>query len=151
MFSNCKLDTASVQNIADTINTTYGNINIGIGNSEPNAQETAAFDKMVAKGWVVYVSGTSFGSSCGSCCASLTTLNETDGEFVAPKPYWAKPIPSDEQTARYVDSEGNFYNILGAQFIYGDTLDTYGMFTSEEDAAAQMRLKKIGEEEIETA
>ena len=58
---------------------------------------------------------------------------------------------SDEQHAQYVDAEGNFYNILGAQFIYGDNLETYGMFTSLEDAAANMRLKKIGEEEIETA
>ena len=112
---------------------------------------------MVSKGWVVYANGYVFGdlccgsSCCATCCASLTTLDETDGEFVAPKPYWAKPVPSDEQHAQYTDSEGNFYNILGAQFIYGDSLETYGMFTSLEDAQAQMRLKKIGEIEIETA
>ena len=167
MFDECKLDTASVQNIADTIKDVngltnncsegiYTEIRIGIGNSSPNTQEDTAFKKIASKGWTVLVNGSEFVSSscsscCATCCASLTTLDETDGEFVAPIPYWAKPVPSVEQHARYVDSEGNFYNILGAQFIYGDNLETYGMFTSEEDAAANMRLKKIGEEEIETA
>jgi hypothetical protein len=161
MFDGCKLDTASVQDIADTINNvTSGKIHIGIGNSSPNEQEKTAFNQMVSKGWTVYVNGSTFDSSsccatscscCATCCASLTTLDETDSEFVAPIPFWAKPVPSDEQHAKYTDSEGNFYNILGAQFIYGDNLETYGMFTSLEDAAAQMRLKKIGEVEIESA
>ena len=157
MFYGCKLDTASVQNIADTINTYSGIITISIGNYTPNEQEIAAFNKMVSKGWTVYVSSFNgdflcFGNSCcATCCASLTTLDETGSEFIAPKPYWAKPVPSDEKHAQYVDEQGNYYNILGAQFIYGDNLETYGMFTSEEDAAAQMRLTKIGEEEIETA
>ena len=60
MFYNCKLDTASVQNIADTIkNVTDSNngyveaITIYIGNSTPNEQEEAAFNKMVSKGWTV--------------------------------------------------------------------------------------------------
>ena len=163
MFGDCKLDTASIQNIADTIKDVnglisdclegiYTKIDIGIGNSEPNEQEEAAFNTIASKGWTVYVNGNQFSSCsscCATCCASLTTLDETDGEFVAPKPYWAKPVPSDEKHAHYVDSEGNFFNILGAQFIYGDDLSTYGMFTSLEDAAAQMRLKKIGEEEME--
>ena len=174
MFYSCKLDTASVQNIADTINAVsvgyeFHIISIGIGNSSPNEQEEAAFNKMADKGWTIYVNGSQFGfTCCSSCCSSeyggyynyaastsldssVMTLDETYGEFVAPKPYWAKPVPSDEEHAQYTDSEGNFYNILGAQFIYGDNLENYGMFTSLEDAAANMRLKKIGEEEIETA
>ena len=158
MFDGCKLDTASVQNIADSIKLyngeSYygGTIHIGIGNSEPNEEENAAFEQIAAKGWDVYVNGFRVnGPSCGSCCASLTTLDETGQEITTPIPFWAKPVLSDEQHAQYTDSEGNFYNILGAQFIYGDNLETYGMFTSLEDAAAQMRLKKIGEEEIETA
>ena len=161
MFWNCKLDTASVQNIADTINTCKSNIDIGIGNSEPNEQEKAAFNKMVSKGWTVYVNGSRYTTNVdgyygyaasASLASSLTTLDETgESEMFNPKPYWAKPINSDEQHARYIDSEGNFYNILGAQFIYGDNLETYGMFISEEDAAANMRLTKIGEEEIESA
>ena len=39
-------------------------------------------------------------------------------------------------------ANGNFFNILGGQFIYGDDLSTYGMFTCEEDAATNMRLTK---------
>ena len=159
MFSGCKLDTASVQNIADTINANAhnGTIYIGIGNSTPNEQEKEAFNTMVSKGWTVYVNGSPSwennccATCCASSCASLTTLDENGEETVTPIPYWAKPVPSDKKHAKYVDSNGNFYNILGAQFIYGDNLETYGMFTSLEDAAAQMRLKKIGEEEIETA
>ena len=162
MFNGCKLDTESVQNIADTINTININtstyIHIGIGNSTPNEQEEAAFNGIVSKGWIVYVICSNgdcypFGwdNCCATCCASLTTLDETGEEIVTPIPFWAKPVQSDEQHAHYVDAEGNFFNILGGNYIYGDDLSTYGMFTSEEDAAANMRLKKIGEVEIETA
>lgn len=159
MFLGCKLDTVSVQNIADTINTVSNiRINIGIGNSEPNEQEQAAFNQMVTKGWIVFVNSNYYGSSfygytaSASLASSAMTLDEMgESEMFNPKPYWAKPVNSDEQHARYVDSEGNFYNILGAQYIYGDNLETYGMFTSLEDAQTQMGLKRIGEEEIETA
>lgn len=139
MFTNCKLDTASVQNIADTINTYNGTININIGNTTPNEQESEAFNKMVSKGWTVFVNGA--GSSNQWTPTSLTPL---DGEeTTTPIPFYAKPVPSDEEHGDYVDSEGNYYNILGGQFIYGDDLSTYGMFISEEDAAANMRLTKI--------
>ena len=154
MFEDCKLDTASVQNIADTIKMYNGTIHISIGNSIPNSQEDAAFSKMVIKGWTVYVNGYQYTSGYygTAASASFTTLDELgDSEMFNPIPYWAKPVNSDEEHARFVDSEGNFYNILGGNFIYGDNLETYGMFTSLEDAATQMRLKKIGEEEIETA
>lgn len=154
MFYGCKLDTASVQNIADTINTvSNAKFDIGIGNSSPNEQEVAAFNKMVSKGWIVFVNSNYYGgdesgyygyTASASLASSAMTLDELgESEMFNPKPYWAKPINSDEQNARYVDSEGNFYNIIGAQFIYGDNLETYGMFTCEEDAAANMRLTKI--------
>ena len=58
-------------------------------------------------------------------------------------PYYAKLVPSDEENASYVDKDGNFFNILGGQFIYVNDPETYGMFTSIEDAAANMRLTKI--------
>ena len=155
MFNSCKLDTPSVQNIADTINTVTGNPSITIG-VETEDDKQIYFEQMRQKGWdvLVTVNGGSCNccaSCCATCCASLTTLDETDGEFVAPKPYWAKPVPSDEEHAQYTDSEGNFFNILGGDYIYVHDPETYGMFTSLEDAAAQMRLKKIGEVEIETA
>ena len=150
MFTNCKLDTASIQNIADTINTVTGSpdimssplvIDIGIGNSSPNEQEEAAFNTMVSKGWRVFVgaNGTSGGPPW-----TPTSLTPIDGEEQqTPIPFWAKPVPSVEEHAKYVDSEGNFYNILGGNYIYGDNLETYGMFINEDDAAAQMRLTKI--------
>lgn len=145
MFMNCKLDTASVKNIADTINTYNGNgmIHIGIGNTTPNTEEATAFNTIASKGWIVYVMGNG-GSVSQWTPTSLTPLEGE--EITTPIPYWAKPVLSDEQNAQYVDEQGNFYNILGAQFIYGDNLETYGMFTSEEDAAMNMKLTKIEKE-----
>ena len=159
MFRSCKLDTASIANIADTISTTktWAEIQIGIGNSYPNNEENTHLTKIHEKGWQVYVNGSSYVpesgySCCASCCASLATLDENGEETTeTPIPYWAKPVPATKETAQYVDSEGNYYNILGAQFIYVSDPETYGMFTCEADAAANMRLTKIGEEEIETA
>lgn len=140
MFSYCKLDTASVQNIADTINTYNGTIYIGIGNTTPNAEETAAFNAMVSKGWTVYVQGNGGSESQWN----PTSLTPIDGEEIStPIPFYAKPIQSNEEHAHYTDSEGNYYNILGGQFIFGDDLSTYGMFTCEDDAAANMHLTKI--------
>ena len=137
MFHACKLDTASVQNIAVTINTYSGTIHIGIGNSSPNEQETTAFNNMVSKGWTVYVNGSEYTPTSP---AAITTLDENGEETVTPIPYYAKPVPATEETATYTDEQGNYYNIVGAQFIYGDDLSTYGMFTCEADAAANMRL-----------
>ena len=141
MFQYCKLDTASVQNIADTINTpsSKGTIHIGIGNSTPNSQEKAAFNKIASKNWTVYVGvGGSYGSQWNP-----TSLTPIDGEEQqTPIPFWAKPVPSDKDHASYIDNDGNYYNILGGNYVYGDDLSTYGMFTCEEDAAANMRLTK---------
>ena len=140
MFAGCKLDTASVQHIADTINTYNGTIHIGIGNTTPNEQEITAFNKMVSKGWTVYVNGSQYTPTSP---AAITTLDENGEETVTPIPFYAKPVPATEETATYTDEQGNFFNILGAQFIYGDDFSTYGMFTCEDDAAANMRLTKI--------
>ena len=140
MFSNCKLDTASVQNIADTINTYNGIIHIRIGNSSPNEQEENAFNTIASKGWTVYVNGSQYTPTSP---AAITMLDEYGEETTTPIPFWAKPVQTDEEHAKYVDANGNFYNILGGQFIYGDNLETYGMFTCEEDAATQMGLTKI--------
>lgn len=145
MFYGCKLDTASIQNIADTIGTpnfTTG-IHIGIGNSEPNTQENDAFYKMASKHWVIYVNGKIYNPTAP---AAIATLDENDEEIITPIPFYAKPVPATEKTASYVDANGNFFNIVGAQFIYGDDLSTYGMFTCEEDAAFNMGLTKIEKE-----
>ena len=153
MFYGCKLDTASVQNIADTIKNVssltdgsspgdevYRIIIIDIGNSTPNDQEKTAFNTIVSKGWTVFVNGSKYTPSTVS---SIMTLDESGNEVETPIPYYAKPVPATEETASYTDGNGNFFNILGAQFIYGDDISTYGMFTCEEDAAANMRLTKI--------
>ena len=148
MFDYCKLDTASVKNIAETINTVTNKpkIHMGIGNTTPTTEENTYLTQIHNKGWQVYVNGSS-----SAYAPATATTDETGENQEAPIPFWAKPVPATEETAKYVDADGNFYNILGAQFIYVDDPDTYGMFINEEDAAAQMRLKKIGEEEIETA
>ena len=149
MFYECYLNTVSVQNIADTIKDVnslenegecsdiYKYIHIGIGNSKPNEQEEAAFNTIASKGWTVYVNGSEYTPTSP---AAITTLDENGEETVTPIPYWAKPVQTDEKHAKYTDSEGNFFDILGGQFIYGDDLSTYGMFTCEDDAAANMRL-----------
>ena len=148
MFSGCRLNTASIKNIAETIKTVTGRppIHIGIDNTTPNEQETEAFNTIASKGWTVYVNGYS-----DSNIFNPTALIPIDGEEIStPIPYWAKPVQSDEEHAQYVDENGNFFNILGAQFIYGDDLSTYGMFTCEEDAAAQMRLTPYTKPQTET-
>ena len=157
MFYNCKLDVASVQNIADTINTVQGNsIHIGCKGYNSNSELEVFFQQIREKGWNLSVSfngeSSTCGCGCGSCnsCYSLATTDETGEVQKAPMPFYAKPVPAEEERARYIDSEGNFFNILGGNLIYVDDPETYGMFTSIEDAAAQMRLTKIGED-IQTA
>ena len=141
MFHNCKLDTKSIQNIASTINETSGGmLYVGIGNSTPNTEEEVAFNTIASKGWRVFVNGSEFTPTSSS---SITTLDENGEEITTPIPYYAKPVPSDEENARYVDENGDLFDIVGGQFIYGDDLSTYGMFICEEDAAANMRLTKI--------
>ena len=149
MFYNCKLDTASVKNMAETIKTVTDSpsIHIGIGNTSPTAEENTYLTQIHNKGWKVYVNG----QSNGNIFTPTATTSLDGGEVTTPIPFWAKPVSATEETAKYVDADGNFYNILGGQFIFVDDPETYGMFLNEEDAAANMRLKKIGEEELETA
>lgn len=157
MFYGCKFDTESIQNIAEKINDVndlenegscsgiWKCIHIGIANRKPNTRESKAFDEMATKGWTIYVNGSEYIPSMGY---SIITLDENGEDISTPVPYYAKPIISDEEHGDYVDSEGNYYNILGGQFIYGDDLSSYGMFTCEDDAAANMRLTKIVKEEL---
>ena len=143
MFYDCKLDTASVQNIADTINPNPPEnavLDISIGNSSPNEQETEAFNTIAAKGWIVSVNGSEYTPTSP---AAIITLDENGEEISRPIPFYAKPIEVEKSRAKYISEDGKFYRIRGGQFIYGDDLSTYGMFTCEEDAAANMRLTKI--------
>ena len=151
MFKGCSLNTESICCIAETIqdvhhltNNTYNDdspvlkqIHIGIANEYPSEEEHKLLTKIYNKGWEVFVNG----SDTAYAPADGTVLIPIDGEqTTAPKPYWAKPVPATEEDANYIDENGNFFNILGGQFIYVSDPETYGMFTCEEDAAANMRL-----------
>ena len=152
MFRDCNLNTTSLKNIATTIkdvtnltngadNTAdvYKILHLGIKSSSPTTEEQGYLNTISNKGWTVYVNG-----SASSNIWTPTSLTPLDGEEIStPIPFYAKPIPSNEESGEYIDSNGNYYNILGSQFIYGDDLSTYGMFTCEEDAAANMRLIKV--------
>ena len=141
MFSKTKLNTESVECIADTINTvSSGRIDIGIANSTPNEAENAAFWTMKnEKGWNVYVNGNQYNPTQPT---AIATLNENGEEVTAPIPFWAKPVETDEEHAQYVGEDGKFYNVVGGQFIYVSDPETYGQFASLADAVANMRLTK---------
>jgi hypothetical protein len=144
MFYGCKLNIASLKKIAETINTvSSGNITIGIANSEPSPEEHEYLTQIHNKGWSVFVNPSNSTATDSPYVPASATLDETGEITVTPKPFWAKPEPATEETAQYIDENGNFYNILGGQFIYVSDPEEYGMFTCEEDAAAQMRLTKI--------
>ena len=160
MFYNCKLDTESLIHIAETIkdvrDLTNGNgywadiyktIHLGIGNTTPTEEEKELLTEIHNNGWQVYVNGSS-----DSNIFNPTNTTSLDGEeSVTPIPFYAKPVESDEEHAEYTDGNDKFYNILGGQFIFVDDPETYGLFTSLEDAATNMRLTKIEKTEIEKA
>ena len=91
------------------------------------------------KNWVLYVNG----EGQGSAAPPPISLIDEENNTATPIPFYAKPQEVTEDKADYVGTDGKFYRILGAQFIYGDDLSTYGMFSCLEDAAANMRLTKI--------
>ena len=154
MFSDCKLDTDSLIHIAETIkdvrNLTnssndpwfseiYKTIHIGIGNSTPTEEETELLTEIHNKGWQVYVNGWTSDN-----IFTPTATTPIDGEeTITPIPYWAKPQEIDAEHANYVGEDGKYYIILGGNYIFVDDPQTYGLFTSLEDAAANMRLTKI--------
>ena len=151
MFRDCSLDTASLGRIADTIKDVselsngsetydpiYKTIHIGLANSTPTEEEKTMLSKIHSKGWDVFVNG--FGDSYLYTPAAITASLEEEDATVVVTPYYAKPIPSDERHAEFVDSEGNFFDVIGGTTVFVKDIDTYGMFTSREDAIAQMRL-----------
>ena len=147
MFDNCRLNSQSLKNIADTIatnNTNYAGLDIGIGNSWPTSEQKTYLTQIYNKRWNVYVNGSTYNPSYYS---SILTLDEMGQEVETPIPYYAKPVPATKETARYIDGNGNYYNVLGGQFIYVSDPETYGMFTCLDDAVANMRLTKFIEEE----
>lgn len=154
MFSDCKLDTESLMHIAESIKDVngltnddnhydggvYKTIHIGIGNTTPTEEEKGLLTEIHNKGWQVYVNGSN-DSNIFNPAAVIP--EEGEGEMPQIIPFYAKPVESDEEHAEYVGEDGKYYNILGGQFIFVDDPETYGMFVSLEDAAANMRLTKI--------
>lgn len=59
MFSNCVLDLASIQRIAQTINTHNGTIHIGYAGDMTDAH-ILAFNTIKDKGWTVVANGTPY-------------------------------------------------------------------------------------------
>ena len=152
MFTDCKLDTASIQRIAETINTVYDEptLSLGIGNATPNEEELAAIDIIHDKGWSVVVNGSTYNPDSE---AAVVTVDENGEEVKTIIPYYAKPIETNVLKAEYVGEDGKFYRIKGGQFIYdGDKeKSSYGMFTCLEDAAANMRLSKVNDKNALTS
>ena len=94
MFDGCKLNTASIKNIAETINDVrdltenwndiYKTIKIGIGNSTPTEEEHTYLTQIHNKGWEVYVNGSAYTPASP---AAITTLDETGETMTTPIPY----------------------------------------------------------------
>jgi hypothetical protein len=142
MFSGCKLDEESLMYIADSINTGSGSLmDIAIKNNinTLTANEIEYLNEIHNKGWAVHVNGNRYSPIEPT---GIMTLDENGEEKFTPIPFWAKAIPCEEKDARYIDNEGNFFTIVGGQLILVDDPETYGMFTCEADAAANMRLTK---------
>ena len=147
MFRECKLDTDSIRKIADTIkdvreltngvktyDDVYKMIHFGLQNETPTEEETKLLTIIHNKGWDVFVNG--WGDGYEFEPIVTTSIDETSSIT----PYYAKPIPSDEKHAEFIDENGNYFDVIGGKTLFVKDIDTYGMFTSREDAIAQMRL-----------
>lgn len=157
MFTNCKLNTKSLIHIADTIKDVRGmeptidgsdhmvtyddlcfSLDLGIANSEPTQEEIELLNEIHDKGWDVRVNGSSYTPSAAS---AVMTLDDPEGQ-VQPniKPFYAKAVRVDKELANYVNANGEYFDIVGGQFLFVNDPETYGMFTCEEDAAMNMGL-----------
>lgn len=169
MFACCRLDEDSIMVIADTINdireikannswhpSTEHNV-MGIGGILHIDYDSTICDakkvdeyctEIMNKGWTVYLNGTIQTSDEG--IEGVATLAEDGTITITPVPYYYKSKEVPKEYAEWTDGE-KYYIILGAQKIFGDDLSNYGMFTSMEDAAANMRLvsyKYVEEEQV---
>ena len=112
--------------------------------SEGEAKIFALCNEMVSKGWRIYLNGYTYVPTDDATTTSL------DGEMTTtPISYWYKPVAVEEEYASYVDANGNYFNIVGAQYVFGDDISTYGQFTSLEAAEMAMGLTKYIRPEVE--
>ena len=109
---------------------TYG------ADSEEFAQIVEYCEEIANKGWVVSLSGVGD--------INPTNVALIDGEeTVIPVSYWYKPVKCDKTFGGYVNANGQYFNIVGGRYIFGDDISTYGQFTSLEEAEQAMNLTKI--------
>lgn len=92
-------------------------------------------DKIISKGWTVYLNGATQVANNG--VIETISLTNEDGTHI---PYYYKPLQVSEDAAEYVDQNGNYYIIVGAQYVLGDDISTYGMFTSYDHAVQEITL-----------
>ena len=139
MFYDCRLYDSTIINLANSLNETDGGtIHFTPYNyAKPTGILSEALINAHNKGWNVYFHATKYP------LPNMTISNEEDESQEEIYPYFAKAVEVTPEKAKYVDGDGKFYRILGGNFIYVDDPETYGMFTCEEDAAANMRLTKI--------
>ena len=161
MFTYCKLDEDSIMVIADTINDIReikannswnpvieqpvmglgGYLNIDYDSSICDAKKVDEYcTEIMNKGWTVFLNRTLQTTDEG--IEGIATTDENGTTTVTPVPYYYKSKEVPKEYAEWTDGE-KYYIILGAQKVFGDDISTYGMFTSLEDAAANMRLTKI--------
>ena len=148
MMTMCRLDTISLMHIAETIKEHPMDnkkiIQIGIGKMIGD-EERELLTEIYNKGWNVFINQN--GSNLTDEFQPETTTDETGEEISIPIPFWAKPVEVSKDKAQYIGQDGKYYIVLGGNYILVDDSETYGMFTSLEDAVANMRLTKIEQEE----
>ena len=112
--------------------------------SEGHAQILEYCQEICDKGWAIALN-----SSSVSGFVPSTNQTSIDGEeTVTPVSYWFKPIESDEEHGTYVNANGEYFDIMGGRYIFGDDISTYGQFTSLEEAEQAMGLTKVVREKI---
>ena len=138
MFHGRHLTEESLMFVADTIKThTVGTHLISFGANESLTDtEIELFQEIHEKGWDVYVAGNQLTFD------ATEQTNETGETTSTPKPYYAKPVEVEESKAQFIGEDGKFYRVHGGHYIFVNDPETYGMFTSREDAIANMRLTK---------
>ena len=88
------------------------------------------------KGWTVQL----------DCIEEENTENvsTTSGQKTKkPVVHWYKPVSSNEKYGSYMNANGEYFDIVGGRYIFGDDMSTYGQFTSLKQAEQAMGLTKV--------
>ena len=156
MFYESKLDSESLLHIAESIrdvrDLTNGEmyledyeikkeIYLGLGRT-PTEEDVEYLTEIYNKGWEVFVME-NIDEVPEQFEPTANIPLDDQGETTTPTPYWAKPKEVNEKNAKYIGEDGKYYIILGGNHIFVSDPETYGLFTSLEDAAANMRLTKL--------